>query len=133
MLHEIRQDTVAEGLTAVVAARTSWKELTNAWPAMLGEVYDCLEQLDVGKAGRNVMFYKDDVPNLEVGVEVSASCTPRGRVTLRTSRRERRNSCPLRSVSRVVESPSGCAGLVPGQRRKGRRTPLGGVRAYPGR
>jgi effector-binding domain-containing protein len=81
-LYEIRQDTVAEVLTAVVAARTSWAELPNAWPAMLGEVYDCLEQLNAGKAGRNVMFYKDDVPNLEVGVEVTKSFNPCGRVTL---------------------------------------------------
>jgi len=68
-------------LTAVVAARTTWEELPNAWPAMLEEVYECLEELGVGKAGRNVMLYKDDIPNLEVGVEVSASLTPRGRVT----------------------------------------------------
>ena len=82
MLYEVRHETVAEVLTAVVAARTSWEDLPNAWPSMLGEVYDCLEQLGLGKAGRNVMFYKDDVPNLEVGVEVSGTITPRGRVKL---------------------------------------------------
>ena len=81
MLYEVRQDTVGEVLTAVVAERTTWEELPNVWPAMLGEVYECLEELGLGKAGRNVMLYNDDIPNLEVGVEVSASFTPRGRVT----------------------------------------------------
>jgi effector-binding domain-containing protein len=82
VLYEVRQETVGEVPTAVVAATTSWAELPNAWPAMLGEVYDCLDQLGLGKAGRNVMFYKDDVPNLEVGVEVSKPFTPLGRVKL---------------------------------------------------
>ena len=81
-MYEIRQDTVGEVLTAVVAARTTWEELPNAWSAMLGEVYDCLEELAIGNAGRNVMLYKDDIPNLEAGVEVSKSITPRGRATL---------------------------------------------------
>ena len=30
--------------------------------------------------GRNVMLYKDDVPNVEVGVEVAGSFAPLGRV-----------------------------------------------------
>ena len=72
---------MADVLTAVVAARTTWEELPNMWPAMLGEVYDSLEQLDVGKAGRNVMFDKDDLPSLEVGVEVSKAFTSVGRVS----------------------------------------------------
>jgi effector-binding domain-containing protein len=80
--YEIRRDTVGEVLTAVVAARTTWEELPKAWPVMLDEVYDCLEKVGAGKAGRNVMLYKDDIPNLEVGVEVAESFTPRGRVTL---------------------------------------------------
>jgi len=60
--------------TVVVARETTWREFPSLWSSMLAEVYA------VVKAGaahppetgeprwQNVMLYKDDVPNVEVGV-----------------------------------------------------------------
>jgi effector-binding domain-containing protein len=36
------------------------------------------------KDGHNIMLYKDDVPNVEVGVQVSGSFAPAGRVVAST-------------------------------------------------
>jgi effector-binding domain-containing protein len=65
--------------TAVVAEATSWEEFPQLWGALLGEVWTFLRDSDL-TTGRNVMLYKDDSPNVEVGAEVSASFTPSRRV-----------------------------------------------------
>jgi effector-binding domain-containing protein len=75
--------TVAPTPTAVVAAATTWAEFPGAWGPMLGEVWSFLrgnppEGLYSG--GHNIMLYKDDVPNVEVGVQVSGSFAAVGHV-----------------------------------------------------
>ena len=60
-------------VTAVVATATSWAEFPRLWPALLDEVRE-------HASGRNVMLYKDDVPNVEVGVLVRGEFVPGGRV-----------------------------------------------------
>jgi len=62
--------------TAVVAAATTWAEFPLMWGPMLDKVWSFLrgEAPDgLYKQGHNVMLYKDDVPNVEVGVQVSGS------------------------------------------------------------
>jgi effector-binding domain-containing protein len=59
--------------TAVVAAATNWDEFPRLWRTLLDEVRE-------HASGRNVMLYRDDVPNVEVGVLVEGDFTPVGRV-----------------------------------------------------
>lgn len=69
--------------TAVVVAATTWAEFPNQWRPMLDQVWGFLR----GSApeglwthGHNVMLYKDAVPNVEVGVQVTRSFEPCGSV-----------------------------------------------------
>jgi effector-binding domain-containing protein len=60
--------------TAVVAATTTWAEFPALWGPMLSEVWSFLRggaADGLYKDGHNVMLYKDDVPNVEIGVQVS--------------------------------------------------------------
>ena len=69
--------------TAVVAAATTWREFPEVWGPMLDEVWSFLRGLapeGLYQQGHNVMLYKDDVPHVEVGVQVSGSFHPAGRV-----------------------------------------------------
>jgi effector-binding domain-containing protein len=65
--------------TAVVAQTTTWDEFPALWRELLDEVWGFVRGSDLSP-GRNVMLYKDDVPNVEVGVEVAGSFAPHGRV-----------------------------------------------------
>jgi effector-binding domain-containing protein len=69
--------------TAVVAATTSWADFLKMWGPMLDAVWSYLRG-DAPEGlythGHNVMLYKDDVPNVEVGVQVNASFDPAGEV-----------------------------------------------------
>ena len=47
---------------------------------MLDQVWAFLRDSDLRTDGHNVMFYKDDVPNVEVGVQVTQAFMPSGRV-----------------------------------------------------
>ena len=69
-----RRLTVGARETAVVAATTTWDEFPRLWRVLLDEVREHAD-------GRNVMLYRDDVPNVEVGVLVRGTFTPAGRVT----------------------------------------------------
>jgi effector-binding domain-containing protein len=66
--------------TAVVAQATTWDAFPSLWRHLLDQVYAFLETGDVSQTGHNVMLYKDDVPNVEVGVEVNAAFTSSGPV-----------------------------------------------------
>jgi len=69
--------------TAVVAMATTWAEFPNTWGPMLDEVWSFLRGSapeGLYQQGHNIMFYKDDVPNVEVGVQVSRSFSPAGHV-----------------------------------------------------
>ena len=90
----VSQVTVHGQPTAVITEATSWEAYPEVWPRLLDEVVRA--QADAGdRAGRNVMLYKDDVPHVEVGVEVAvvvllgrviASTLPAGRVAMATHR-----------------------------------------------
>jgi hypothetical protein len=71
---------VAPQPTAVVAARTSWAAFPALWPRLLDEVWAAVRSSDGIAPGRNVMLYLDDVPNVEIGVEVGGPFEPIGRV-----------------------------------------------------
>lgn len=48
---------------------------------MLDQVYECLRRNASAKQGCNVMLYLDDVPHVEIGVELIAPCVLDGPVT----------------------------------------------------
>jgi effector-binding domain-containing protein len=66
--------------TAVVAVATTWTEFPNLWRELLDEVYAFVRSGGATQDGHNVMLYRDDVPNVEVGVQVSGPFEPKGRV-----------------------------------------------------
>jgi effector-binding domain-containing protein len=66
--------------TAVVAATTTWAEYPGLWPTLLDEVYAFIRGGGATQDGHNVMLYLDDVPNVEVGVQVTGPFEPAGRV-----------------------------------------------------
>ncbi len=75
--------TVEPTPTAVVAAATTWADFPAAWRPMLDRVWAFLRGAapeGLYQQGHNVMLYKDDVPNVEVGVAVSGSFEPAGDV-----------------------------------------------------
>ncbi len=78
MAHEVTTVTGVSRPTAVVAQATTWQAFHALWPALLGEVRAQLSD----QRGLNVMLYRDDVPNVEVGVLVDESFAPGGRVTV---------------------------------------------------
>jgi effector-binding domain-containing protein len=81
----VSQSTVDALPTAVIAETTSWEAYPELWPRLLGEVWTAIgpRRSEIAP-GRNVMLYKDDVPNVEVGVEVAGSFASLGRVTAST-------------------------------------------------
>ncbi|WP_157440315.1 GyrI-like domain-containing protein [Actinokineospora inagensis] len=75
--------TVEPVPTAVVAAATSWADFPTVWGPMLDQVWAFLRggaPDGLYKDGHNVMFYKDDVPNVEIGVQVNGPFAPVGLV-----------------------------------------------------
>jgi effector-binding domain-containing protein len=66
--------------TAVVAAATTWQEFPVVWKGMLDEVWAVVTAAGLSRGCRNVMLYRDDVPNVEVGVELPDPCPLGGRV-----------------------------------------------------
>jgi effector-binding domain-containing protein len=69
--------------TAVVVAEATWAEFPKMWGPMLDEVWSFLRgaaPAGLYNGGHNIMLYKDDVPNVEVGVQVAGSFAPFGRV-----------------------------------------------------
>ena len=66
--------TAAGRPTAVVAATTSWQDFPAQWKPMLDQVYACLRRHNSPRQGPNVMLYKNDTPQVEVGVELIAPC-----------------------------------------------------------
>ena len=84
---EVGVKTVAPTPTAVVRASTTWSEFPKVWAPMLDEVWSFLRSTappGLYKQGHNIMLYKDDIPNVEVGVQVSGSFRPVGRVVAST-------------------------------------------------
>jgi effector-binding domain-containing protein len=90
--------------TAVVAEATSWDEFPRIWGALLGEVWAFVRGSEL-TTGHNVMLFKDDMPNVEVGVEVSGSFAGNGRVVPSALPAGRAAT----TVARGAPSPSGLA------------------------
>jgi effector-binding domain-containing protein len=78
--------TVEPRPTAVIACTTNWDEFPRLWSQLLDEVYRFVrghEDLATGdgtERWQNVMLYKDDRPDVEVGVLAARSFAPEGRV-----------------------------------------------------
>ncbi len=78
--------TVGPRPTAVVAQTTTWKEFPGAWRGLLDEVYRFVRSRsdlatgDGDEKWQNVMLYKDDRPDIEVGVLAAGPFAPEGRV-----------------------------------------------------
>jgi effector-binding domain-containing protein len=81
MDQEVGLASVESRPTAVVAATTTWQEFPALWGELLGEVWGCLRAGGIQRGCRNVMLYRDDVPNVEVGVLLDQPCPLTGRVT----------------------------------------------------
>ena len=73
----VRFMTVEARPTAVVAQTTTWSEFPKLWGQLLGQVYEFVRprpELATGDGDelwQNVMLYKDQRPDVEVGVLVS--------------------------------------------------------------
>jgi effector-binding domain-containing protein len=84
----VRLVTVEARPTAVVAQTTTWAEFPNLWGPLLGQVYEFVRarpELATGDGGelwQNVMLYKDQRPDVEVGVLVSGTFQAEGPVIL---------------------------------------------------
>jgi hypothetical protein len=46
-----------------VVAATTWLEFPSLWADLLNEVWDCLRAGGIEGGCRNVMLYRDSVPN----------------------------------------------------------------------
>jgi effector-binding domain-containing protein len=74
--------------TAVVAQATTWSEFPELWGRLLGQVYEFVRprpELATGdrdERWRNVMLYKDQRPDVEVGVLVTGPFRAVGPVIL---------------------------------------------------
>jgi effector-binding domain-containing protein len=74
--------------TAVVAQTTTWRQFPELWGRLLGQVYEFVRprpELATGDGDelwQNVMLYKDQRPDVEVGVLVSGPFETAGPVIL---------------------------------------------------
>src|SRR5207248_10616581 len=64
------------------------------WRVLLDDVWACLRAGGVERGCRNVMLYLDDVPHVEVGVELTQPCPLTGRVVA--------SSLPAGTVAKAV-------------------------------
>ena len=84
MGYEVTAADVVARSTVVVAATTTWREFPALWKELLDEVWACVRAGGINGGCRNVMLYRDDVPRVEVGVELSRPCPLTGRVVAST-------------------------------------------------
>ena len=80
---EVTALTVEPVPTAVVAAATTWADFAAAWRPMLDQVWGFLRgdaPAGLYQQGHNVMLYRDDVPHVEVGVQVTGPFESCGQV-----------------------------------------------------
>lgn len=80
--------------TAVIAAATTWREFPAVWRPLLDEVHASVHWGGSGPKGRNVMLHKDDVPHVEVGVELDQPAQLQGRMM--------RSALPAGRVASIV-------------------------------
>jgi hypothetical protein len=127
---DVQVTTVAAQPTAVIAAATTWEEFPRLWRDLLDEVWATMRALEGASPGRNVMLYKDDVPHVEVGVEVPSHFRGAGRVvgSELPAGRVVRGSAAGRVRPDWPGTPGGRGG-VRGARADEGRAAVGGVRA----
>ena len=120
MTVDVTVKTVEPTPTAVVAAAATWAEFPKMWGPMLDKVWSFLRgdaPEGLCKQGHNIMLYKDDVPNVEVGVKVSGSFDPAGHVS---RQRFRAGSSPPRpTLARSPRSATLIRRCASGARRTG--------------
>ena len=80
MGYQVSVTEMAARPTAVVPAATTWQEFPALWMELLNEVWACLRASGINRGCPNVMLYLDDVPHVEVGVELRQPCQLTGRV-----------------------------------------------------
>ncbi len=80
MSYQVTVTTVVARPTAVVPVTTTWQEFPALWRELLDEVWACLHAGGITRGCRNIMLYWDDVPHVEVGVELLVPCPLTGRV-----------------------------------------------------
>ena len=106
MEHPVTIVTATPTPIAVVRETTTWEAFPNRWRVLLDEVWALVRSSGL-TAGRNVMVYADDTPNVEIGVEMPEAFRSSGRVVpstlpsgraARTVARVRRGKRPGRSL-----------------------------------
>ena len=80
MSYAVREVDAPGQPTAVVVEATTWDVFPTLWPRLLDTVWAAVRSRDEIRPNRNVMLYKDDVPNVEIGVEISEPIPVLGRV-----------------------------------------------------
>src|SRR5262245_43111616 len=69
-MHQVVRMAAVARPTAVIAETTTWPEYPEVWRRILDTVHANIRWGGTGRKGRNVMFYLDDTPRVEVGVEL---------------------------------------------------------------
>ncbi|MGE5136388.1 MAG: GyrI-like domain-containing protein [Gemmatimonadota bacterium] len=80
---EVTVKTAGPAPTAVVKAATTWAQFPAVWRPMLDKVWGFLRggaPEGLYQRGHNIMLYLDDVPHVEIGVQVSGPFDPAGDV-----------------------------------------------------
>ena len=80
MSYQVTMTAVEARPTAVVTATTTWQEFPTLWRSLSDEVWACLHAGGIYRGCRNIMLYWDDVPHVEVGVELLVPCPLTGHV-----------------------------------------------------
>ena len=80
MSYTVTESMVAAQATAVIPRSTTWEEFPRLWASLLSEVWATARASAEIEPNRNVMLYLDDVPNVEIGVEVATPFAAIGRV-----------------------------------------------------
>jgi effector-binding domain-containing protein len=93
----VSETDAPERPTAVIPETTTWEAFPAVWPILLDEVWAAVRANAEVRPGRNVMLYRDECRDVEVGVEVAepfpgagrvvASSLPAGRVVTSHCRR----------------------------------------------
>lgn len=80
MSYQVTVKEVEARPTAVVPATTTWQEFPTLWRKLLDKVWACLNAGGIYRSCRVIMLYLDDVPHIEIGVELLVPCPLTGRV-----------------------------------------------------
>lgn len=70
MEYEVVTLTAQPRPIAAIPATTTWQEFPRLWRPLLDQVHATMRWGGTGPKGRNVMLYHDDVPHVEIGVEL---------------------------------------------------------------